>query len=368
MSPVSALCPLCTATCSFAAANFASRMKPFNFDSEVLTRRRFLQQGLSGAISTAGLVPGIALSADSRGAPFSYNVDRYRKVDPKWLHYEKVVGFATPRPEPRRLAMDSDGRLYLAAGRAVVVMDLQGAVLDEFECAFPVRCLAIAADGTRYVGGRDWVEIFDTRNQSMSSWAPIPGRPFISGIAVGDSDVFAADAGNRVVLRYDRSGKLIGRIGERNAARNIPGLIAPSPCLDVEIGRDGLLRINNPGRHRVELYTFEGDLELSWGRPSAAIEGFCGCCNPVNLELLPDGRCVTFEKGLPRVKVYSLDGKLESVVAGPEQFHNPGNVSPALDAEGAPMGVLDGVVDSQGRIWVLDVGGRRVEVLNRKAG
>jgi hypothetical protein len=58
----------------------------------------------------------------------------------------------------------------------------------------------------------------------------------------------------------------------------------PSACLDVEIAPDGLLRVNNPGRHRVETYTFDGDLELFWGRPSAAIDGFCGCCNPVNLD------------------------------------------------------------------------------------
>ncbi len=63
-----------------------------------------------------------------------------------------------------------------------------------------------------------------------------------------------------------------------------------------------------------------GELEFAWGKPSAGIEGFCGCCNPVGLAMLPDGRCVTCEKGLPRVKVYSTEGVFESVVAGPETF------------------------------------------------
>jgi hypothetical protein len=75
---------------------------------------------------------------------------------------------------------------------------------------------------------------------------------------------------------------------------------------------------------------------------------------------------VTFEKGLPRVKVYGADGKLESVVAGPDQFTDPGNVSPALDSEGAPAGVLDGAIDSQGRIYTLDVASKRVNILQRK--
>ena len=49
------------------------------------------------------------------------------------------------------------------------------------------------------------------------------------------------------MLRYDKSGKLAGRIGEKNKERNIPGLIVPSPYLDVVLARDGLLRVNNTG-------------------------------------------------------------------------------------------------------------------------
>ena len=87
------------------------------------------------------------------------------------------------------------------------------------------------------------------------------------------------------------------------------------------MGRDGLLRVNNPGRHSVEVYSAKGDLESSWGKATATLStAFCGCCNPVGVALLADGRCVTCEKGLPRVKVYSAQGVFESVVAGPESF------------------------------------------------
>ena len=56
---------------------------------------------------------------------------------------------------------------------------------------------------------------------------------------IEQGDVFAADAGNRVVLRYDKSGKLLGRIGEKNKERNVPGIVMPSPYLDVTLARDG---------------------------------------------------------------------------------------------------------------------------------
>ena len=180
-------------------------------------------------------------------------------------------------------------------------------------------------------------------------------------------DVVAADSGGRVVLRYDKSGKLAGRIGEKNKERNIPGLIMPSPYLDVKLARDGLLRVNNTGRHRVETYTPSGDLELSWGKPTSAIEGFCGCCNPVGLALLPDGRCVTCEKGLPRVKVYSADGVFQSVVAGAESFVENANATFVKGTEDCRLGGLDAAVDSQQRIYILDLVANDVRVMKRKA-
>jgi hypothetical protein len=147
----------------------------------------------------------------------------------------------------------------------------------------------------------------------------------------------------------------------------VPGLILPSPYLDVKLGRDGLLRVNNTGRHQVETCTASGDLELSWGKPSNGIEGFCGCCNPIGLALLPDGRCVTCEKGLPRVKVYSADGVFQSVVAGAESFVENANATFVKGTEDCRLGGLDAAVDSQQRIYILDLVTNEVRVMKRKA-
>jgi sugar lactone lactonase YvrE len=68
---------------------------------------------------------------------------------------------------------------------------------------------------------------------------------------------------------------------------------------------------------------------------------------------MPDGRLVTSEKGIPRVKIYTEAGELQSVVAGPRQLE----VSEAalgdarVDQEGR---VFDVAVDADGRIFVLD--------------
>jgi hypothetical protein len=144
----------------------------------------------------------------------------------------------------------------------------------------------------------------------------------------------------------------------------VPGLIVPSPFLDVIIHRDGLLRVNNPGRHQVEAYTFDGSLEGAWGKPTAATEGFCGCCNPIGLAALADGRIVTCEKGIPRVKIYSAGGEFESVVAGAESF--PENALACNDLNDCIHGGLDAAVDSGGRIYILDLVAGNVRVMKRK--
>jgi hypothetical protein len=337
----------------------------------LLSRRTFLRRGVGGAVvGAAGWSAGAntARAAAAAENPYAYDVEKYRKVDPKLVHYEKVGQFRCPHPEPRRMAVGSDGLIYIAAAKVVCVLDPQGVRLRDLVCPVPPRSVGVAEDASVFVGLRDHIEVFDRKGQRTAAWETPPGRPFLTGIAVGKNDVFVADAGNRVILRYDRSGKLVGRIGEKNPAKEIAGLVVPSPCLDVEIAPDGLLRVNNPGRHRVEAYTFEGDLEFHWGKPSMAIDGFCGCCTPVNVAMLPDGRCVTFEKGLPRVKVYTADGRFDSVVAGPDRFSDTSKELAGSGPEDKVHFGIDGVVDAEGRVLVLDLISCEVQILKHKAG
>jgi len=343
--------------------------------NQTITRRHFLKETAGGAgilavgsgSFTASLGLARAASAGKDANPFAYDVERFGKTDPKLIHYEQAARFPGPKPDPRRIAIGPEDRVYIAAGNYVTMLDRDGAQVSEISLSTAVRCVTVARDGTIYAGVRDHVEVFDGKGKSLATWESPGKRTWFTGLAVGENDVFAADAGNRVVLHYDKSGKLTGRIGEKNKERNIPGLIVPSPYLDVVLGRDGLLRVNNTGRHRVEAYAASGDLEFSWGKPSAAIGGFCGCCNPIGLALLPDGRYVTCEKGLPRVKIYSHEGAFESVVAGPESFPENAKATFVKGTEDCRLGGLAAAVDSQQRIYILDLVANDVRVMKRKA-
>jgi hypothetical protein len=338
-------------------------MKP---ELELFDRREFF-----GVVTKTAAILGLAGAARAGAAeqgtanPFAYDISRFQKTDPKLISHEEAAHWPVPRKDARRLAIGPDGKIYLCAGNYISCLNRAGQGGLELALAGPACCVAVAADGTIFAGLRDHIEVFDAKGARAARWESPDPKTWLTGLAAGAKDVFAADAGKLVVLRYDRAGKIIGRIGQKDAARNVPGFIVPSPFLDVILHPDGLLRVNNTGRHQVEAYTFDGDLEAAWGKPTAAIEGFCGCCNPIALAALADGRIVTCEKGIPRVKIYSAAGEFESVVAGAESF--PENALACNDLNDCVHGGIDAAVDSDGRIYILDLVTGNVRVMKPKA-
>ena len=74
--------------------------------------------------------------------------------------------------------------------------------------------------------------------------------------------------------------------------------------------------------------------------------------------MLPDGRFVTCEKGITRVKLYSPDGRFVGVIAGPEAFVRHDRL--ARQEQTGDASPLAAAVDSRGRVWVLDPSAREL--------
>lgn len=305
----------------------------------------------------------MAADKSKEANPFAYNVGQFIRTDPKLIAYEQTREFTISRAGARAMVINAEGHLMVAAGRHLSILQTDGTPVSELELSSEAKCLAVVGSEV-YVGLRDHVEVYDRNGQRKATWESPGAKAYLTGLALGENELFVADAGHRILLRYDRSGKLLKRIGEKNTARNIPGFIVPSPFFAVTLAKDGLLRVTNPGRHRVEIYTADGDFEQAWGKPGSAIESFCGCCNPIHLAMLDDGRMVTLEKGIPRVKVYAPDGTFESVVAGAESFAENAKVCGPNDCT---VGGLAGAVDAEGRIYILDFVANNVRVMERKA-
>ncbi len=322
-----------------------------------------------GVVCIVGIIAVLRFDATGEkgsglGSDFEYNLEQLAKIDPSLIMYEETVppiktGFSITHA----VVVDKTGAIYVAGDKAIRIFDDTGKQQNEIELNSEPLCLAIENEVnnvTIYIGMKDHVEIYRSGKLSKT-WQSLGDKAVLTSIAVSDEDVFVADAGNRVVVRFDKDGNIKNKIGEKNESRNVPGFVIPSPYFDLAIGRDGLLRIVNPGRQKIEAYTFSGYLEFSWGQSSNKVEGFCGCCNPVNFAILfgddpsgDDDKFITCEKGLTRVKVYDNEGKFVSVVAGPEQLIEGGKVEVCDSPEECQMGGFDVAVDASGRIFVLD--------------
>lgn len=337
------------------------------------TRRQFISRTLTGASllglgSATGLLasngdPASSVKAAKSGRvldeKFSYNLSAFTKIDPQLIRFAEKEPIATGFSEVRGLFITPDDQLYVAGDQSVRVFDKSGRQISEIAIGDAPRCVSVS--DLVFVGMEKHIEVFAKSGVRQAKWENLDDKAIITSISASEHDVFVADAGNRVVLRYDRSGKLLKIIGKKDLSKNIPGFAVPSPYFHLAIGPDGLLWVVNPARHQLEAYTFDGELEKSWGETANAIHGFCGCCNPVHFTQMPDGRFVTSEKGLPRVKIYSAKGEFECVVAAPSLFPKQ------LENPKAAKVCMDLAVDSSGQILLADAVVGKIRIFSPKS-
>ncbi len=258
-----------------------------------INRRWFIKTTVGAVCVTAiGGAAVLSLKKNKVVEKPVYDLGRLAKIDPSLIRYKqsaKPIG--TGFSGSRSIAIDSQGSIYIAGDRAVRVFNQGGNLLREIILDDMPRSLFLTEENSLYIAMRDHVKVFDKQFEQTANWKNLGPRSVLTSIAVSKDHVFVADAGNRLVIHYDTEGKILNYIGKKDNDRNIPGFVVPSPYFDLAVAPDGLLRVANPGRHRIEAYTFDGDFEFAWGKPTARIEGFCGCCNPVNFAMLPDESC-----------------------------------------------------------------------------
>lgn len=298
-----------------------------------IARRDFIRTlGAAAVAATAAVSPDVQAAASS--ATFAETKRLSLSID-----------------NPSALAVGPANQLYIAGDNAIIALDADGTETARFCVKGRPGCLAAGPDGKLFVGIRNHVHVLDAKGAPLASWQDLGERAYLTSIAVDETNVYVADAGNRVVLRFGHDGTLLGRIGEKDKTRGIPGLIVPSPYFDVAIDPQGALWVVNPGKHGLENYRPNGDLVSSWYRSGVEDKAFCGCCNPIHIAFRSNSSLVTAEKGINRVKVYAPDTSLLGVVTA--EPPPPIEDSKAMFSN-AEQPIADLAVDAHDRILVLN--------------
>jgi hypothetical protein len=289
----------------------------------------------------AFMVKDFFFSNPSNSNPYKFELDSLRKGDTAKAAYAETLQFKTSLEEIHGIATDANGRIYVSGKDAVEIFNPSGKTENKFKIDGTSHCISLDEKGNIFLGMQDHIEIWSSGGKQLAKWNSLGADAVITSVACEGNNIFIADAGQKVVYRFDKKGNLVNKIGLKDPATGVPGFIIPSPYFDLGISKDGNLWVVNPGRHSFEKFTFDGKLLTSWGKASMSMEGFCGCCNPSNFAMINDSLFATSEKAIERIKIYNADGSFRCVVATPEQFE-----------EGTKG--LDLAVDKQNRILVLD--------------
>jgi len=284
------------------------------------------------------------------------------KVDEVLLKWKQVGAFDTGMTEPVALAAVSGG-ICVVGDKALVTFMPDGQRASTVDLPADASCLAVGQDGRILIGLGDRIAWFDQKRKIVTIAPAAEKTPFFTAVLQTPDALYAADSINAVVWTTGDEGKTWSQINGQTADDKT-GFVLRSGYFDLDAGPDGLLRIVNPGRLRIEGYTPDGTRKFMWGREESSVRGFSGCCNPGHIAIGPEGRIVTAEKGVvpAKVKVFASDGvdspheELESVVADAPQFDDPS----------IP---LDVAFDAKGRVVVLElIAGGQVRIFERKDG
>lgn len=282
--------------------------------------------------------------------PYEYSLEEFSNIPKEKITYRETAFLDPELQEVKAMALDPNNRVFITGGKDVVVFN--GEHKKEYAFTLPQEagCIAVDDTGTLYAGFRNGVVLFDDRGNRKAEWADLGYQALLTSIAVYGDMVYVADAGNAMVMEFDRSGRLIDYISSKNEQ-----FVIPSPYFDIASRKMDSLWVVNPGRGKIVLFDNKNKPVQSIGFPSNELEGFGGCCNPIHLALLKDGSLVTAEKGIARIKVYDVKGNMTDVVAGPAQFDS-GTV------------IADLAIASNDEIYVLDPKRKGVRIFEKRKG
>lgn len=231
----------------------------------------------------------------------------------------------------RGLAVDATGLIYAAGNSEIKVFDSNGAPKHRWATARPALSVALAEDGTVYVGEVGQIEIFDRAGKLIRTWRDERLLGLVTQIGFLPDSILVGDASDRAIRNFNRKGEFRNNIGKNNP---VNGLLIPNGVVAFSVDGRGIIHVANPGKHRVERYSAAGELLGHIGRfDGVDPAGFGGCCNPTNVTV--SDAIYTTEKAGPRVKVYDWTGKLLAVIASGSTFDaNCKNMSIATGPHG----------------------------------
>jgi DNA-binding beta-propeller fold protein YncE len=294
-------------------------------------------------------------SLQVREGPGSFPVSAVLTAS-NYAPFQKIGGTLNkPFKFPKAIAIDVSGNIYIADETDYKVRryDQELRTFSWGSTSLDVRKLGIpaglAVDGQGFVYvtdfGNSCVVKFERTGKQVGRWVSngVKERELNgpTGIAVdANNDVYVADTGNNRVVRFSSTGALKKFWGKQGTGR---GQFS-SPTGVAVNARNEVLIVDKGGR--VQRFTPDGDYLSELGKAGV---GESGLSRPQGLCLDAQGNLYVADTGNNRVQKFSPDGKLIG----------------CLGDKGVPEGPLAGpvavAVNDKGAVFVVEKGAHRVQ-------
>ncbi len=235
----------------------------------------------------------------------------------------------------RALCRSTDGSLVATdvEKRAIRIISPDGKLVAAWKSSVTPEAVAVLPDGSVLVAGGGKLAKLDKAGEPVKE-IKLSGES-VSALATSDKDVFAsiwADTGFIIVrLNHELD-------EQKKIADSLRGC-----CGTLDLATyQGDVYVAENARKQVVRYDRDGKVVAKWGASdNDKIEGFAGCCNPMNLCIAPNGDVLTAESGPDRVKRYSGDGRYLGLVGWFAGGKSCSCVDIAMSADGQRVYVGD---------------------------
>lgn len=282
-----------------------------------MNRRKFLQ--VSGSLALGAVFAGVMgrslwkmltnpgdLFYDARETKRTKDaLARAQFVSP----YRRTFGFVAP---DEILALELIGnQIVVATKNNIYLYAPDGTLTENFSVRSDVRDLAVYKSQL-YLLFPDRIEVYgeDAINGNFECEKVVEAcsdNADYCSLTVFAGGIFVTDASAKNICQYHLDGTLARFISSPD------GFVVPSYSFGITNLNDYVF-CSNPGRHRVEQYTADGEYVGAFGKSGAGAGEFSGCCNPVQITTTSAGELLTSEKGLPRISCYGSDGTFRSIL------------------------------------------------------
>jgi DNA-binding beta-propeller fold protein YncE len=257
---------------------------------------------------------------------------------------------------PRGIAASPDGRIFVAdrTGR-IQRFDASGHLqkvweTPEHKAGYPVG-MGFAPDGRLFVADTHYsrVLIYDKDGQLLDKFGR-PGRgpgefEMPTDVAVDrQGNIYVSETGgNDRISKFDAKFNYIQSFGGAD-----DGAAATSRPVGLTIDRDDTLWVADAVNHRLLRFSLDGKLLATIGSIGSQLGQFR---YPYDTALMPDGTLIVAEYGNNRLQQVTRDGK---------SLRTWGQAGWQIGQLGYPWGVAV----TKGRVYVVDSGNNRVQVID----